>query len=64
MISTLAPTEAQLSCVKDICDSLHIEEPYEFTRKSYSDFISKYHGNNVKTNNLMQRHDSQFIFWN
>jgi len=42
MEETLKPTEAQLSFVEDICDVLNIEEPEEFTREAYSDFISEY----------------------
>lgn len=42
MYGVLEPTEAQLRFVKDICDILHIDEPEEFTRESYSEFISEY----------------------
>ena len=42
MNGVLEPTEAQLSFVKDICDVLNIDEPEEFTREAYSDFISEY----------------------
>lgn len=42
MNGVLEPTEAQLSFVKDICDVLNVDEPEEFTREAYSDFISEY----------------------
>lgn len=38
----LEPTEAQVDFVNDICNELGIDEPEEFTRESYSEFISEY----------------------
>ena len=58
----LEPTEAQISFVKDICDELNIDEPEEFTREYYSDFISEYKDQlyNKRRSNYSEQ---DFIFW-
>ena len=62
MYGVLEPTEAQLSFVKDICDVLNVDEPEEFTREAYSDFISEYK-DRLYNKRAINRYNDQFIFW-
>lgn len=62
MNDVLEPTEAQLSFVKDICDELNIDEPEEFTREAYSDFISEYK-DRLYYKRAANRYNDRFIFW-
>ena len=36
-----APSAKQIDFVQEICNTLNIPKPVEYTRDSYSDFISK-----------------------
>ncbi len=62
MSGELEPTEAQLSYVKDICDELNIEEPEDFTRECYSDFITEYKDRLYNERRRLRTTD-QFISW-
>lgn len=60
---SLEPTAAQLSFVKDICDTLHIDEPEELTRESYSEFINEYKSQLYNKRDEFNRDGNRFIFW-
>ena len=60
---SLEPTAAQLSFVKDICDSLNIDEPEELTRESYSEFINEYQSQLYNKRDEFNRDGNRFIFW-
>lgn len=63
--ATLEPTEAQLRFVKDICDTLHVDEPEEFTRESYSEFISEYKDQLYNRRNRYgdMTSNMRFLYW-
>lgn len=60
---SLEPTAAQLSFVKDICDTLNIDEPEELTRESYSEFINEYKNQLYNKRDEFNRDGNRFIFW-
>ena len=60
---SLEPTAAQLSFVKDICDTLNIDEPEELTRESYSEFINEYQSQLYNKRDEFNRDGNRFIFW-
>ena len=63
-MSALEPTEAQLSYVKDICDALNIDEPEDFTRECYSDFISEYKDQLYNERaRVRNSYNNDFVFW-
>jgi hypothetical protein len=59
----LEPTAAQMSFVNDICEELDIEEPEEFTRESYSEFISEYKDRLYSKRMKYGFPEERFIFW-
>ena len=60
--ATLEPTAAQLSCVKNICDQLNIDEPEKLTRKCYSDFITEHKDQMYNERARLRNTDKNFIF--
>ena len=58
--NTLEPTEEQLDYVNDICNTLNVEEPEDFTRESYSYFISQYKD---KVYNNRYGSDFRYPYW-
>lgn len=62
----LEPTEAQLKFVKDICDELNVNEPDDFTRSGYSDFIEYYKDQFYNSKNITKSDSyyyQKFLYW-